>query len=173
MQKSSYRGYNGVLSDYNDYLRFCEQLEYDLKNEFVLFPKNFKQAHDRAQDAIKLHRVEQYDAQVALMQKNLKHQYQFKSDGLIVLPPQSAQEIVREGQKLHHCVGSYVENVVNQDCVILFIRRESRKSKPFYTVEVRGNRVLQVRGANNRSPVPEVEKFLSKWKKKKHLDEAA
>jgi len=173
VQKSSYRGYNGVLSDYNDYLRFCEQLEYDLKNEFVLFPKNFKQAHDRAQDAIKLHRVEQYDAQVALMQKNLKHQYQFKSDGLIVLPPQSAQEIVREGQKLHHCVGSYVENVVNQDCVILFIRRESRKSKPFYTVEVRGNRVLQVRGANNRSPVPEVEKFLSKWKKKKHLDEAA
>ncbi len=104
-QEGIYRGCNGVLSDYNDYLGFCEQLKYDLKNEFILFPKNFKQAHDRAQDAIKLHRVEQYDPQIALMQQDLKRQYEFESNGLVVLPPQSAQEIVLEGQKLHHCVG--------------------------------------------------------------------
>lgn len=173
VEKSSYRGYSGVLSDYDDYLGFCEQLKYDLKNEFVLFPKNLKHAHDQAQDAIKLHRVEQYDSQISLMKKDLERRYQFKSDGLVVLPPHSAQEIVLEGQKLHHCVGGYVESVIKKNCVILFIRQEAKRDKPFYTVEVRGNRIFQVRGANNRDPVPEVEKFLSKWKRKKHLDEVA
>lgn len=171
--RDSYRGCEGIVSDYDDYLGFCEQLQFELKNEFVLFPKNLKQAHDRANNLIRLHRVEQYDPQISLMEKDLEHRYQFKSDGLVVLPPHSAQEIVLEGQKLHHCVGGYVERVINKDCVILFIRQEAKKDKPFYTVEVRGNRVLQVRGVNNRDPVPEVKEFLQKWKRKKHLDEAA
>ena len=38
------------------------------------------------------------------MREELKRQYQFKSDGLIVLLPRSAREIVVEGQKLRHCV---------------------------------------------------------------------
>lgn len=171
--RDSYRGCEGIVSDYDDYLGFCEQLQFELKNEFVLFPKNLKQAHDRANNLIRLHRVEQYDPQISLMEKDLEHRYQFRSDGLVVLPPHSAQEIVLEGQKLHHCVGGYVERVINKNCVILFIRQEAKRDKPFYTVEVRGNRVLQVRGVNNRDPVPEVKEFLQKWKRKKHLDEAA
>ena len=91
----------------------------------------------------------------------------------MVLPPRSAQEIVIEGQKLHHCVGGYAENMANDRCTILFIRREKRKSKPFYTVEVRGDRVIQVRGANNCAPTPEVHDFLEVWEKKKHLKGAA
>lgn len=37
-------GNNGVLYDYKDYLGFCEGLHYDLKNEFVLFPRHLQQA---------------------------------------------------------------------------------------------------------------------------------
>lgn len=169
----SYRGSAGVLSDYSDYLGFCARLNYDLKNEFVLFPKNFKRAHDQANELVKQRRVEQFDPKIAAMQKDLKRRYQFQSDGLVVLPPHSAQEIVVEGQKLHHCVGGYAQSMAEQRCVILFIRREEKRSKPFYTVEVKGNEIRQVRGSNNRAPVPEVEAFLDKWKKKKHLSDAA
>ena len=172
-KKSTYRGCAGVLSDYNDYLGFCEQLQYDLKNEFVLFPKNFQRAHDQANTLIKQHRVEQYDPQIASMREELKRQYQFKSDGLIVLPPRSAREIVVEGQKLRHCVGNYARRMAEKSCIILFIRREAQQKKPFFTVEVQGDKIRQVRGSNNRAPVPEVTAFLDKWKKKKHLDDAA
>lgn len=173
LKKITYRGCAGVLSDYSDYLGFCEQLQYDLKNEFVLFPKNFKRAHDQANDLIKQHRVEQYDPQIAAMQKELKDRYQFKADGLIVLPPHSAREIVVEGQKLRHCVGGYAQSMAEKRTVILFIRQEAKRNKPFFTVEVQGDKIRQVRGSNNRAPIPEVTAFLGKWKKKKHLDDAA
>ena len=173
LKKDTYRGCAGVLSDYSDYLGFCEQLQYDLKNEFILFPKSFKRAHDQANDLIKQHRVEQYDPQIASMREELKHRYQFKSDGLIVLPPRSAREIVVEGQKLHHCVGGYAQSMAEKRTIILFIRQEVKQNKPFFTVEVQGDKIRQVRGSNNRAPVPEVTAFLDKWKKKKHLKEAA
>ena len=170
---NKYSGKSGTLSDYEDYLEFCEELQYDLKNEFVLFPKHLKQAHDEAQSRIKQKNVEQYDAQIAGVREGLKRQYQFKANGLVVMPPRSAQEIVIEGQKLHHCVGGYAKNMANNVCTILFIRREKRKSKPFYTVEVRGDRIIQVRGVNNCAPTPEVDDFLEAWEKKKHLKGAA
>lgn len=169
----SYRGNAGILRDYADYLGFCEELQYDLKNEFVLFPKHLQDAHDQAHSRIKLHRVEQFDQQVAAQQKRLKQLYQFKKDGLVVVPPHSAQEIVAEGQKLHHCVGGYAERMAKGQCVILFLRQEEHKSKPFYTVEVHDNRILQVRGAHNCTPTPEVTAFLDAWKKSKHLTKAA
>lgn len=173
LSPNSYSGTSDTLSDYKDYLEFCEELHYDLKNEFVLFPKHLKQAHDQAQGRIKQKNVEQYDARIASACEALKRQYQFKSNGLVVIPPRSAQEIVIEGQRLHHCVGGYAKNMANNLCTILFIRRERRKGKPFYTVEVRGNKIIQVRGANNCVPTPEVKDFLAAWEKEKHLKGAA
>lgn len=173
MKPDSYRGHNGIVSDYDDYLGFCERLQYDMKNEFVLFPKNLKGAHDQAQTLIKQENAKQYDLQIASAQEQLKRRYQFKSGGLVVLPPKSAREIVAEGQKLRHCVGSYAASMAKKQCTILFIRREKRKQKPFYTVEVKDDRIIQVRGINNCDPTPEVTAFLNAWEKKKHLTNAA
>ena len=161
------------MSDYDDYLGFCEQLQYDMKNDFVLCPKNLKEAHDQASSLVRLENVKQYDAQIASAQKELKRRYQFESEGLVVLPPQSAREIVVEGQKLHHCVGGYAERAAKRECTILFIRKEEQKSKPFYTVEIRNDRIIQVRGFSNCAPTPEVKAFLNAWEKKKHLNAAA
>jgi len=167
--KNDYRGSNGILSDYGDYLGFCEELHYDLKNEFVLFPRHLQQAHDQTQSRVKQRQVERFDTQIASQQKRLKRQYQFKSGGLVVLPPHSAQEIVVEGQKLHHCVGRYAEQMAEGDCAILFLRQEQEVETPYYTVEVQGDNIIQVRGAHNCAPTSEVKKFLNAWEEKKHL----
>lgn len=171
--KNNYRGSNGILSDYKDYLGFCEELHYDLKNEFVLFPRHLQQAHDQAQGRVKQRQVEKFDTQIASQRKRLKRQYQFKSGGLVVLPPHSAQEIVVEGQKLHHCVGRYAEQMAEGDCAILFLRQEQEVETPYYTVEVQGDNIIQVRGAHNCAPTPEVKEFLNAWEEKKHLKGAA
>lgn len=165
--------YSGVVSDYWDYLRFCEQLHYDLKNEFVLFPKNLNDAHDRVQAMVRMKKVQQYDQQIAAMEKQLKKQYQFTSKGLVVFPPHTAREIVLEGHKLHHCVGGYVKAVADGECSILFLRKKDEENVPFYTVEIKGDRVIQVRGTRNCSPTPDIQEFLDIWTKKKHLKKAA
>ena len=107
-------GVNDTLSDYKDYLGFCEELGYDMHNEFVLFPKNLKAAHDQANNRVKCKKVEEYDQEIKAQRDKLKRQYQFKSKGLVVMPPRSAQEIVTEGHKLHHCVGRYVQGMAKQ-----------------------------------------------------------
>lgn len=170
---TSYPGNRGILSDYKDYLEFCIELNYDMRNEFVLFPKHLKEAHDEANGKIKCKEVEIYDPKIAAMRGKLKRQYQFKAKGLIVMPPHSAQEIVTEGQKLHHCVGGYAKTMADHKCAILFIRQEEQPDKPFYTVEVRNDKIIQTRGRNNRVPTQEVKDFLDAWKKKKHLKDAA
>ncbi len=170
---SSRLDHSGVASDYRDYLGFCERLHYDLKDEFILFPRDLKQTHDQAQRMVRFDEVKQYDQQISGAFEQMKRQYQFASQGLIVLPPHTAGEIVAEGQTLHHCVGGYVEQVVKGDCAILFLRKKEARDIPFYTVEVKDDRVVQVRGDRNCAPTPEVWQFLDAWTKKKHLEEAA
>lgn len=165
--------YRNVASDYRDYLGFCERLHYDLTDEFIMFPRDLERAHERAQNMMRLDEVKQYDAQIAASEERMKQLYQFSADGLVMLPPHTAGEIVAEGHKLHHCVGTYVESVARGACAILFVRKAKAKKTPFYTVEVRDGRIVQARGNNNCAPTPEVKQFLDAWKKKKLLDRAA
>ena len=169
---TSPRNYGDVAADYRDYLDFCERLHYDLTNEFVLFPRNLKRAHDRARSMIRVNEVKQYDAQIAASEERLKQLYQFSADGFVVMPPHTAEEIVTEGHKLHHCVGSYVETVAKGNSVVLFVRRAKARNTPFYTVELCNGQIVQARGKHNCSPTPKVKRFLDTWEKKV-LDRAA
>ncbi len=153
-----------LLSDYADYLSMSEALDYDMKNSFVLFPRELKEAHDRVNDLSDTELSEAYDRKVAKDFKDLQGKYQFAGLGLVVVPPHSAKEIVAEGQKLHHCVGRYVKDVVLGKCVILFIRRSDAPDEPFCTVELKDGTVTQARIYDNGNPPPRVQKFMELWK---------
>ena len=85
--------------------------------------------------------------------------------GMVVLCPKSPEDIIQEGQALHHCVGTYVDRVAKQECVILFLRRAAEADKPFYTLEIRNRKVVQARSANNRPATPKVQRFLDQWER--------
>lgn len=153
-----------LLSDYVDYLAMSDALDYDMKNSFVLFPRDLKEAHDRVNDMSDTELSEVYDRKVAKDFPRLERKYRFSGMGLVVIPPHSAKEIVAEGQKLHHCVGRYVKNVVCGKCVILFIRRLEAPDEPFCTVELRNDAVTQARINNNDNPPLKVQKFMELWK---------
>lgn len=153
-----------VVREYADYLDLCRKLELDL-NDSVLFPRNLQKAHDRAASQwkqkldAKIHR----DFQVAMERIGRHMDYQW--DGMMICCPQSPEEIIREGQALHHCVGTYVDRVARQECVILFLRRVAEVDKPFYTLEVRERKVVQARSVNNAPATPEVQRFLARWER--------
>lgn len=98
-----------------------------------------------------------------------------------IILPKNSRELVLEGEALHHCVGSYVQQVVDGKCLILFIRRKGSEEKPFFTMEydLKG-KVRQIKGMSNNtiekiSPSnqqlrQDLEKFLIRWGKRNHID---
>ena len=77
----------------------------------------------------------------------------------------SAEELYQEGQKLHHCVYSYLERFVTGKTAILLIRKADDPDTPFYTLELNEADmfVCQNRGLRNCAKTPEVQAFEDKW----------
>ena len=55
-------------------------------------------------------------------------------------------------------MGGYTERVAEKECIILFLRKCSDETKPFYTVEVRGQKAVQLR--NPKFCKPFLERML-------------
>lgn len=154
---------------YKDYIRFCEDLQYDLSDDFILYPRHIKDAHDRASDMFDKQKAKIYNEQISAEYEKWVKQYQMSAAGLMIIPPKTAEEIVEEGQKLHHCVGGYVARVAKKESVILFLRNVEQPETPFYTIEVKNGEVAQIRGNKNCVPTPEVETYMKVWESTKLL----
>ena len=63
--------------------------------------------------------------------------WEFSFGDYAVVIPTTGQDIVTEGEKMHHCVGSYVDKVVNNTDYICFVRHKDNLDKPYITCEVR------------------------------------
>lgn len=65
--------------------------------------------------------------------------WEFEYGDFKVFIPSTAQEIIDEGRNMHHCVGSYVNRVVNNECYICFIRRKDTPNECYITCQVYTN----------------------------------
>lgn len=161
-----YSSMQDLVSEYRDYLEMCVKQKYDMRNSFVLYPKDLQKSHDKVAHRIKM----KADAKMRRDFKKAYHdiagQMDFEMDGMKILYPATPDEIISEGNTLHHCVGGYVDRVARKECVILFLRQCADESKSFYTIEVREREVVQVRGMKNDPPTPKVKKFMEQWKKR-------
>ena len=152
-----------LVTEYRDYLEMSERLGDDLTNTFVLFPKNLTEAHDAAaaRQKIKLNKELRRDFRIAY--KRVMSHLDFEREGMKMVYPSEPEEIIHEGQVLHHCVANYVDKVAKKECLILFLRHCDDISKSFYTVEIRNRKIAQVRGYKNQAPTPEVSSFMAAW----------
>lgn len=161
-----YKKLQDVVSEYRDYLEMCHKLDYDMKNSFVLYPKDLQKSHDKVARRMKHKKDAELKQKFVSVYRQLSGQLEFETDGLKIIYPDTPDDVIKEGNALHHCVGSYVKRVADGECVILFLRKSAEVSKAFYTIEVRGQSVVQVRGKGNCSMTPEVEAFMEEWKRK-------
>lgn len=63
----------------------------------------------------------------------------FQNDLCQIVLPTSGTDLIQEGKALHHCVGSYVNKVVNGDCAIVFVRKRDNPTVPYITCEILPN----------------------------------
>lgn len=167
--KGRYSTMQQAVSEYRDYLGMIAQLGYDMgydmDNSFVLYPKDLQKAHDRVQGRLKAKADAQMRRDFKTAMGAISGRLDFEADGMKFLLPTTPEELAAEGNALHHCVGSYANRVARKECIILFLRRCENLAKPFYTVEVRGRKIIQVHGKGNCDPTPEVNAFMSKWER--------
>lgn len=155
-----------VFSTWLDYIRECKKLQMDLENDRVLFPKNLEMAHQRNIQRIKWTADRLLTKKIKERANELSH-YIFKNESFIIRPAISSEEVVREGNKLEHCVGGYTKDYAEGKTSIFVIRRTEAIGEPFYTLELRGQEIRQVYGYKNSQPTEELVDFLKIFKNEK------
>jgi len=162
-------------NDYFDYLEWTSKLGYDMNNDFNLFPKDFQKAHDERSKEYQKNKSRIQREAIKEFNKLLKRYRQetldvealnMSIDGLFIRMPANLNELTKEGETLHHCVGNYKERVMQGKTTIMFIRKISAPNIPYYTLEWRNGAVVQCRGFKNCDMTPEVKAFVEIFKVK-------
>lgn len=166
LKRVDYYKMNTLITDYHDYLCMCKELQYDVKNSFILFPRELKAAHDSVAKTLKDKRTAEHEKAIAGSFDEWQKRYQYQSKELMMIPPHSAKEIVDEGAALHHCVRLYVKNVAEKKSVILFVRSVDEPDKSLCTVEVKDGQVTQARSFDNEEPPAQITAFIEQWKQR-------
>lgn len=151
-----------------DYIRMTKDLEYDLDEETVFFPKDLQARHDAAAQTIKLKQSEIQMKKYKRRYKKLCRMYEFMDGEFAIVVPPTPEAIISEGKTLHHCVGGYVNRHVDGTTTILFLRKAEQLEQPYGTIEMSVTNVsnmIQLRGyRNNDTPREESEQFVAKWR---------
>ena len=63
----------------------------------------------------------------------------FEYGNYVVVLPEKPNDLIIEGELMHHCVGSYVDKVVDEQTYIVFVRRKDNPNTPYITAEIKLN----------------------------------
>jgi hypothetical protein len=157
---------HSVLHDWKDYLEDCRRLELDLTQECVIFPSHLYRAHQNTIAQVKVQGDVMLDKKIKNRLSMLK-KYSFDFAGLLLRPIAGTAELIAEGKALNHCVGTYAKSYANGKTNIFAVRKASEPNTPFYTMEIRDNKIVQCRGKKNCSPNDEVQWFIEEFEIKK------
>lgn len=153
---------------YSDYISEGKKLNYDFTSESVVFPQKVSIAH---QEQIEFERQQELEEEKRKYKnfekrlKRLKKKYTFSDGKFLIRPAENSDELLIEGNELHHCVYScYKDRYMEGDTDILFIRNCQEPDKPFYTLEYKNGNIVQCRTYHNKERTSEVANFLDKWK---------
>ena len=152
-------------SNYADFIEAVEFLKLDLTQEKNVFPHDFKYWHDFYINQMKSSKNKLIDE--AMLKQSIKYQKLAKKiNDLVIVFPTCTNDLIKEGEALHHCVGrmSYNEKIYDDESLILFVRKNEKT--PLYTMEYdhHKHKILQFYGDHDDIPPKEVvETFNKKW----------
>ena len=92
----------------------------------------------------------------------------FSYGNYAIVLPKDIQDLVTEGNEMHHCVGGYRDKVANGESLIVFIRHKDTPDKCYITAEINPitGRILQYYLAYDRHiSKPEDFEFMERLQK--------
>ena len=112
---------------------------------------------------------EAYDERMREIYYGMAQELEYVDDVYCVKAPKSALEIFEEARNQHSCLARYVEDVMEGECIILFMRKTANPNASLITIEIRGDIIFQALGTCNRKLEQKEEEWLEKYAKKKKL----
>lgn len=164
--------YQGIESPYEgfriltDYVTICDRMNAPIEK----YPKSLKLAHDIANKNLKIviSEIEAKEFENVVLSKEYKL-LAYKGKKYQVVTPKNAEDVINEGRKLHHCVGSYVNRIRKNETKICFMREIDSIDTPLITLEVRDGYLTQYRGNCNRCPSNGEMEFIKEYAKSKDI----
>lgn len=150
-----------------DYARMSKALEIDHDK----YPKSLKKDHDIVLMNYKARESELKQKEFSSVVESEEYaKLTFKEKDFAITYPETVRDVIQEGDALSHCVASYVDDIIKKKCKILFLRKSDSLDESLATVEVRGDRVVQVKSRFNRRPSEDALEFVNVWASKKDLN---
>lgn len=177
-RNSSSEKVSSLLSTWEDYLKMAQRVKMDVNDAIVYRTKDLHRRHDElveyiADQKIAIHVGEIIEKfpDVDTILAGLREKYSYEDDTYAILVPNSIEDILIEGETLHHCIDRtdrYFERIQQHESYLMFLRRKAEISKPWYTLEVEpGGTIRQKRTEYNRQnkDLKDAQSFLEAWQK--------
>lgn len=143
-----------------DYIDAAESNGDELWKKKNFLPQDLRQAHDSAMGIRQARIVAAArkaakekalaDAKIwAAREEEVRRKYALEMDGLVIAVPSCEADILQEGKVLCHCVGGYADRHRDGKTTILFLRKAQTPDKPYLTIEMNGNKLVQIHGYRN------------------------
>ena len=159
---------------YEDYRNACQYLGIDMTIDKNRYPHDFKKWHDiridqyhtkKAEEDAK-QRKELYQKFANVANKYLSLERLIVKEDYVCIIAKSPQQLVYEGEQLHHCVGrmNYDQKFAREESLIFFIRNRLSPNTPLVTLEysIKTHKILQCYGEHDTKPSDEILEFVNK-----------
>lgn len=106
------------------------------------WPRHLTVTHDRLSQTLQHLKLERQAAEAQKINEGFSgvierlRGLEWSDGDLCVKLPQSAADLVREGDVLRHCVGGYADLHVRGKDTIFFVRHYRRPERPYYTLDI-------------------------------------
>ena len=152
----------GIALDYIDYIESCEKLGIVLTSK-VRYPEDLKASHDEVMGKLQIIHTQKETKAIQKQVNEKLYKYRYANNSFIITPANSSEDLIQESKELSHCVRTYVDLYAKGKTSIMLIRKREDVNKPFYTLELKENKVIQVRGKHNCDPTDDVTDFVKDW----------
>lgn len=125
---------NRELSTILEYIKICRFMG--------KIPQKEKDFHREYKDTLTTYYLTKEEYDTKAMYDNYEKQrkaFTFSYGNYEIVVPQTPQDIIREGAEMHHCVGGYVNDVVQNKTYIVFVRNKENLTIPYITAQVKLN----------------------------------
>ena len=167
--------FNRLLANNNfvDYYTMCRRLNIPIESPFKLKTnEQIQKVHD---EALLLYnkKESQTSQEKEEKYKFIKQRYRdlsYKDNDFTIIYPNNLSDVKLEGLILHHCVGSYVDRILDMTAYIMFIRKNEDINTPYFTLHyvLENNKIVikQVHGKYNCNTSDKILNFVKSWANK-------
>ena len=124
--------HDGAIYSLVTYIEQCRMLE-----KVPQKVNNFMREYCETKKEYELRKTEYDNKRMANNYAKHAKAWEFEYGNYKIVLPTCGQDIVTEGSRMHHCVGSYVDRVISGETYICFVRHKDTPDDCYITCQVR------------------------------------